>query len=176
MYIVQNIKDLCKVFPQFSGLIIGLINGIFDAGAGIFLLFKIMYDSNMTISLKEMLIAYAICSVIIWIKTLCFSAENPAPGISIFSVSPLGRLFGMTKGKHSELEKESMEEQTEAPDSFWKYLFSVKYLMLVCFYTPLTIRANSFPSWLYPWLKWSFSILEETEAENNVSVLMDVYG
>ena len=60
--------------------------------------------------------------------------------------------------------------------SIWRSVFSVKYLLVIIYFTTLTVRTTSFPGWLYPWLKWNFSQLKEEEAERNVSVLMDIYG
>ena len=40
----------------------------------------------------------------------------------------------------------------------------------------MTVRINSFPSWYYPWLKWTFSDLPEDEYNNNVSFCLDMFG
>ena len=31
MYIIMNIKEQCALFPKFTGITLGLINGFFDA-------------------------------------------------------------------------------------------------------------------------------------------------
>lgn len=98
MYIIVNIKELCAIFPKIEPLCIGLVNGLFDASAGLFLIFKFLYDSTFKISMKTMLIFYAGCSIVIWIKTLFLSAYRLAPrntdnSYSVFDDSPIGRLF-----------------------------------------------------------------------------------
>ena len=40
----------------------------------------------------------------------------------------------------------------------------------------MTVRINSFPSWYYPWLKWTFSDLPEDEYDHNVSFCLDMFG
>ena len=40
----------------------------------------------------------------------------------------------------------------------------------------MTVRINSFPSWYYPWLKWTFSDLPEDEYNDNVSFCLDMFG
>ena len=40
----------------------------------------------------------------------------------------------------------------------------------------MTVRINSFPSWYYPWLKWTFSGLPEDEYDKNVSFCLDMFG
>ena len=40
MYIIVNTKEQCARYPKKTAMTIGLINGLFDASAGIFLLFK----------------------------------------------------------------------------------------------------------------------------------------
>ena len=43
------------------------------------------------------------------------------------------------------------------------------------FYKPKK-REQPFPSWYYPWLKWTFSDLPEDEYNDNVSFCMDMFG
>ena len=40
MFIVNSIKEQCAVFINRKPLIVSLVNGIFDASAGVFLIFK----------------------------------------------------------------------------------------------------------------------------------------
>ena len=67
-------------------------------------------------------------------------------------------------------------ETVEPVDSVWRHVFSLKNIISIIFYTTVTVRASSFPSWLYPWLQWTFSIQDEELAEANVSLAMDIYG
>ena len=91
---------------------IGLINGIFGASAGIFLIFKMLYQSNLQLQLKDMLIVYACLSSIIWIKTFFFSpilfVELNLDGTySIFQSSIIGRCFNRGKVEGNQLTQES---------------------------------------------------------------------
>ena len=43
MYVILNIKEICAIFPAKRSMMISLINGIFGASAGIFILFKLIY-------------------------------------------------------------------------------------------------------------------------------------
>ena len=52
----------------------------------------------------------------------------------------------------------------------------MKYMIAIFFYTTVTLRASSFPGWLYPWLEWTFSVQDDEEAANNVSLMIDIYG
>ena len=104
-------KELCAVFPDLQSLVIGLMNGLYDASGGVFLLFKFVYDAPVNISLKDMLIFYAACSSMIWIKTFCLSAltfarENMDGNYSIFEDSFLGRLLY----KNNEINEEKVKE------------------------------------------------------------------
>ena len=38
------------------------------------------------------------------------------------------------------------------------------------------IRVSSIPAWILPWLQWTFSELEEEEADENVSINLNIYG
>ena len=52
MYIIVNIKELCAVFPHLAPLCIGLVNGLFDASGGLFLMFKYaVFYRSLVISL-----------------------------------------------------------------------------------------------------------------------------
>ena len=46
MYIVVNINEQCARFSHRSGLTIGLVNAFYDVSAGIFLIFKFIYQAN----------------------------------------------------------------------------------------------------------------------------------
>ena len=51
-------------------------------------------------------------------------------------------------------------EDGEQPDSLWKHLFSPKLCIYVLFYTCLTTRINSFPSWAYPWFQSGLRLIQ----------------
>ena len=72
MYIIVNINEQCARFPGKTGLTIGLINGLYDASAGIFLTFKFMYDSDVA-TLPQMMMGFCIGTSLIWVKTIFFT-------------------------------------------------------------------------------------------------------
>ena len=47
MYIIVNINEQCARFPEIDGLTIGLVNGLYDASAGILLTLKFLYDAEV---------------------------------------------------------------------------------------------------------------------------------
>ena len=73
-------------------------------------------------------------------------------------------------------EKPSNETKPDPALPAWRYACSLKYVIIIIFYTTLQVRVSSFQSWLYPWLKWTFSTQDAAQAEYNVSLMMDVYG
>lgn len=92
-----HFKELCAIFPAYQSAIVCMLNGIFDGSAGVLLFFKIAYDAIAGITLKNMLIVYAIGSSIIWIKTFFLSSYHSArlntdKTFSVFKDSPVGRL------------------------------------------------------------------------------------
>ena len=98
MYIIVNIKELCATFPSAQNFTIGMVNGTFDASAGIFLIFKIIYDSALKVTFKEMCLYYAIGTVLIWIKTLFFSPykilrDKEDESYSVFDNSIVGSVM-----------------------------------------------------------------------------------
>jgi len=52
----------------------------------------------------------------------------------------------------------------------------MKYMIAVFFYTTVSLRAASVPGWFYPWLEWTFSVQDDEEAKENVSLMLDIYG
>ena len=77
MYIVININEQCARFPHMSGLTIGLINGFYDVSAGIFLIFKFVYQESLA-TLPQLLTIFAFGTSVIWVKGVtqtCFFTE-----------------------------------------------------------------------------------------------------
>ena len=68
------------------------------------------------------------------------------------------------------------EDNRDPERSTWRYIFCWKHAISVIFYASLMMRVSSFPIWLYPWLKWTFSVQNCDEAEQNVSRVMDMFG
>ena len=67
-----NINEQCCRFPSIDGLTIGLVNGLYDASAGILLTLKFVYDAGL-LELPQMLQIFAAITAVVWIKTFFFS-------------------------------------------------------------------------------------------------------
>ena len=72
MYIIVNINEQCARFPGITGLTIGLINGLYDASAGIFLTFKFIYEAEAA-TLPQMITGFTIGTSLIWVKTFFYT-------------------------------------------------------------------------------------------------------
>jgi len=206
MYVILNIKEICAIFPAKRSMMISLINGVFGASAGIFILFKLIYV-NTNIELSDMFLVYLFLSISIWVKTFFFApfkfAElNTLGTYNVLADSAIGSCFGFRDSstginqsdKEDPVSRATVQstmsgvskygadapeppiefEDGEEPDSLWKHLFSPKLCIYVIFYTCLTTRINSFPSWAYPWFQWSESV--KPEEDRQISLLMDIYG
>lgn len=175
--IMTSIRELCPLFPNKATLTIGLVNGFLDASGGIFLLFKLIYDSHLSITTPTMLLIYAACSSIIWIKTffLCpryFVKEDNNQ--SVFRESFIGSLCRNTVAV-KKVEPEKVTEKLTFAD-YKKSLLSPVFLTMLMSSTVLTLRLNSFPTWCLPWLRWTFREFPDDEADELVSQNMDIYG
>ena len=74
----------------------------------------------------------------------------------------VGSCFAKTEPKAESCRNSTTSRSAESGDSWVKYALSFKYILSSIFYITLTIRTTSFPSWLYPWLRWTFSVLEQS--------------
>ena len=91
MYIIVNINEQCARFPQFTGLTIGLICSLYDASAGMFLIFKLIYQAKLA-TLPLMLTIFTIGTSTIWIKTIFFTPyRSVTPGLSAFQSSAMNK-------------------------------------------------------------------------------------
>lgn len=181
MYIIVNINEQCPRFPSINGLTIGLINGLYDASAGIFLTFKFIYDSDLGVSLTTMLTGFAIATSIVWIKTIFFlpyketDTEKTAFESSVFgqfcSKDDVEDEFVIDEDKN---DADKNDDEEKVP--IYKSVLSVNYFFASVFFIVMTVRINSFPGWYYPWLKWTFSDLPEDEYDENVSFCLDMFG
>ena len=113
-----------------KSMMIGLINGIFGASAGIFLIFKMLYQSDLQLQLKDMLIVYTCLSSIIWIKTfflspILFVELNLDGTYSIFQNSLIGRCFNRGRVEENQITQENNFKDEnkvhEIQGSFSKY-------------------------------------------------------
>ena len=169
---------MCEIFPAHQSLVIGIINGMFDASAGTFLFFKFAYDA-IGVTLKNLLILYALGSGMIWIKMIwsrsLIKRESCEENLKCLPEETKTDQ-NQTKMDPNQTKTDPYQTKIDTPLPAWKYACSLKYLIIIIFYTSLQVRVSSFQSWLYPWLKWTFSGQDSAEAEYNVSLLMDVYG
>ena len=93
MYIVININEQCARFPHMSGLTIGLVNGFYDVSAGIFLIFKFVYQANLA-TLPLLLTLFSIGTSIIWVKTFFFTPyKDVIPEVNAFESSAVMKLL-----------------------------------------------------------------------------------
>ena len=175
--VITSIRELCPLFPNISTLTIGIINGFLDASGGIFLLIKLIYDSDLSVTTPDMLLIYAACSSILWIKTFFFCPKyflKEDKNQSVFRQSFVGTLCRNS----SEPESNEPEKESEEPSfaEYKKSVLSPVFLTMLLFSTIVTLRVNSFPSWCLPWLRWTFREFPNDEADSLVSQNMDIYG
>ncbi|KAJ2891554.1 uncharacterized protein MKZ38_000226 [Zalerion maritima] len=65
--------QLCNAFPKYSGAVVALITGAFDASAAVFLFYRMAYDaSGGAISLDKFFFAYLIVPVLILIAEMTY--------------------------------------------------------------------------------------------------------
>ena len=85
---------------------------------------------------------------------------------SVFENSAIGKILGKSKKIAPEkyFEENSFTGK-EKSNGALKAIFSVKNAALVTFFTLLTLRINSFASWILPWLKWSFADEDPIKSE-----------
>lgn len=181
MYIILNINEQAPRFPSISGLTIGLINGLYDASAGIFLTFKFVYDSDAGVSLTTLLIGFACVTSLVWIKLFFFIPyKETDPSLTVFESSVFGQFCNRDKSaaKDEEAVDTKISEPKEKKESIpvMNSILTINYLLANIFFVIMTVRINSFPSWYYPWLKWTFSDLPEDEFNDNVSFCLDMFG
>ena len=99
MYIIVNINEQCARFPDKTGLTIGLINGLYDASAGIFLTFKFMYDAGVA-TLPQMITGFCIGTSLIWVKTIFFTPYYEVDGdVTTFESSAAKKVLSCSKSE-----------------------------------------------------------------------------
>ncbi|KAI8291056.1 hypothetical protein K4K60_003526 [Colletotrichum sp. SAR11_57] len=65
--------QLANAFPKYSGLIIALVTGAFDASAAVFLIYQMVYDAtNGQLSLEKFFYAYIAIPVLILIAEIAY--------------------------------------------------------------------------------------------------------
>lgn len=157
---------ICRIhlINTIKNYTIGAINGTFDASSGVFLIFKLLYESSLNVPCRDMFIVYAAGTVLIWIKTLFFAPYKDERKVgdenfNTFSSSPVGCLINARKtgdtNVQENIEAEKSEKLTTEPISV--SLKSLRFWLLVVFNTIMTLRVSSIPAWMLYWLQWTFS-------------------
>ena len=122
MYIIININEQCDRFPSNSGMTIGLINGLYDASAGMFLFYKVIYEAQLA-TLNQLLIGFALMTSIIWIKTFFFTPyKTVKPEVTTFNSSVV--TLCCEKDKKPEMNFEDIKEEPEVNSESKKNKFS----------------------------------------------------
>jgi len=178
MYIIMNIKEQCALFPKLTGITLGLINGFFDASAGVFLAFKFIYDAGLpNITVPQMFAYYSMGVSLIWVKLFFFCPRydvKKTENYTILADSFVGSFCKKTKIES--VEKEAEEVMPVTWQEYKKSLFSLNFVLFNIFSIITTLRISSIPIWILPWLKWTFQDFPEDEAADLVSKNMDIYG
>ncbi|CAG5097662.1 Oidioi.mRNA.OKI2018_I69.XSR.g15174.t1.cds [Oikopleura dioica] len=178
MYIIMNIREQCALYPNSSGITLGLINGFFDASAGVFLAFKFIYDADLpNVTVPQMFSYYTMGVGLIWVKLFFFCPRydvKKEENYTILSDSFVGSFFKSTKIETVETKVEEVKPVTW--QEYKKSVFSLNFLLFNIFSIITTLRISSIPIWILPWLKWTFQDFPEDEASELVSKNMDIYG
>lgn len=181
MYIIINTNEQAPRFPSISGLTIGrdtrksisgqksiilienrhfpstilykgLVSGLYDASAGIFLTFKFMYDADLGITLTEMLVGFACATALIWIKLFFFMPYKEFDeSRTAFESSVFGQFCNKSEksvepvadecAKNDEI-IENKKEKVPLTNS----ILTINYFLANIFFIVMTVRINSFPS------------------------------
>ena len=181
MYIIINTNEQAPRFPSISGLTIGrdttecifdrkliifaeichyhdvilhegLVSGLYDASAGIFLTFKFMYDSDLGITLTEMLIGFACATALIWLKLFFFMPYKEFDeSRTAFESSVFGQFCNKSEKSVEPVvdecakDDESVENKKEKIP-LTKSILTINYFLANIFFIVMTVRINSFPS------------------------------
>ena len=123
------------------------MSGLYDASAGIFLTFKFMYDSDLGISLTEMLIGFACATSLIWIKLFLFMPYKEFDeSRTAFESSVFGQ-FGNPKKEVEPVADEKNDEIVEKKSiPVTNSILTINYFLANIFFIVMTVRINSFPS------------------------------
>eukprot|EP01135_Chromosphaera_perkinsii_P011768 Nk52_evm14s2496 gene=Nk52_evmTU14s2496 len=73
-FIFISLLHLCNLFPKYSGLIMGLSTGAFDASSSVFAVFAELYEVG--ISLKELFLGYMFIAGIVLIVSLFLMPDH----------------------------------------------------------------------------------------------------
>jgi len=175
MYIILNINEQAPRFPSISGLTIGndtdltlwlvsasswvligweknlyrwkgLINGLYDASAGIFLTFKFVYDSDAGVDLTTLLIGFACATSLIWIKLFFFIPyKETDPNLTVFESSVFGQFCNKDKFKDEEVD-DKISETKEKKESIpvMNSILTINYLLVRVFISKIHQKFSKF--------------------------------
>ena len=112
----------------------GLISGLYDASAGIFLAFKFAYDSDADVSLTTLLIGFACATALIWIKLFFFLPyKETDPNLTAFESSVFGQFCNKDKVvKEEEADEDEIVETEEKKEAIpiMNSILTVNYLLV----------------------------------------------
>ena len=127
----------------------GLVSGLYDASAGIFLTFKFMYDSDLGISLTQMLIGFACATALIWVKLFLFMPyKDFDESRTAFESSFLGQFCNPEKSVKpvaDESAKNEVAEKKKESIPVTNSILTINYFLANIFFIVMTVRINSFP-------------------------------
>ena len=127
----------------------GLVSGLYDASAGIFLTFKFMYDSDLGISLTQMLIGFAIATALIWVKLFFFMPYKEFDeSRTAFESSVFGQFCNPEKSVEpiaDETGKDEVAEKKKESIPVTNSILTINYFLANIFFIVMTVRINSFP-------------------------------
>ena len=132
----------------------GLINGLYDASAGIFLTFKFVYDSDAGVSLTTLLIGFACATSLIWIKLFFFIPyKETDPSLTVFESSVFGQFCNKDKSeaKNEEVdEKNSETKEKKESIPVMNSILTVNYLLVRVFTLKKSQNFQKFPKIFRP--------------------------
>lgn len=137
-----------------------------------FLLFKLAYQ-NLDYDLVIMLQVLAACSCLIWIRTFCLMPYYRSdPTKTVFQQSFIGRCFN----KETEIEAREPDESNVTLKTIIPVFKSVNTWQYAALYTILCCRIKSIQGWIFPWLDWTYSNIDDDQAKTIISDQLDFYG
>ena len=127
----------------------GLVSGLYDASAGIFLTFKFMYDSDLGISLTQMLIGFACATALIWVKLFFFMPYKEFDeSRTAFESSVFGQFCNPEKSVEpiaDDSAKDEVAEKKKESIPVTNSILTINYFLANIFFIVMTVRINSFP-------------------------------
>ena len=149
-----------------------MISALFDTSPGLFLLFKLAYQSS-GVDLRLMLQLLTVASSIIWIRTLFLMPVYLSnPSRTLFEQSFFGQLI-YTKQVENPLKPAENGSRISLRDELKPAIMSFNTWQFAVFYTIVSCRVKSIQGWIFPWLDWTYA---KNASSDVVSRQLNVYG